>query len=101
MYIIWCTHICIYIFFGNARQDAAIEGMKGLRDRFKNGPEQGKIMACHVEMLLQEKCLQQAKDLVEECIKGKRNCLSLSNQLLISHALDYSRQVNISVLMCL
>jgi hypothetical protein len=48
----------------------AIAGFKQLEQRYKHTPELGKIYAQHLEMLLLESEMEEAKLLIEECIGG-------------------------------
>ena len=56
----------IYIF----RRDLAFEYLAKLCQRFGNGPESGKIVVNQLELLIQFKQAQQAKELVEQIITG-------------------------------
>lgn len=69
--------ICLFSTFNlllgilSLRQDLGLEQLKCLILKFPNSAEYGKIVVAQVELMLEMKEMQKAKDLIEETITGK------------------------------
>lgn len=69
--------ICLFSTFTlllgilSLRQDLGLEQLKCLILKFPNSAEYGKIVVAQIELMLEMKEMQKAKDLIEETISGK------------------------------